>query len=53
MLGRIKNHGNRVFLPSGIWLEKGAEAKVPAWEAKLMAQTNPDIELIELTKRKK
>lgn len=53
MLSKIKNHGNRIFLPSGIWLEKGAEAKVTLSEARLLAATNPNIEILELPKRKK
>lgn len=53
MLARIKNHGNKIFLQNGIWLETGAEARIPVWEAKLLAMTNSKIEILETTKRKK
>lgn len=53
MLARIKNNGNRIFLQAGVWLEKGEEARVPVWEARILLATNQQIELLETTKRKK
>lgn len=48
---KIKNNGNRVFLPCGRWLEKGAETTVFGPEARLLVATNPDIVIV--TKKKK
>lgn len=53
MLSKIKNNGNRVFLPSGRWLEKGEELTVATPEARLLAITNPNIVIIEEKKKKR
>ena len=50
---RVRNNGNRVFLPCGRWLEKGEETTVFAPEARLLAATNPNIVIVTATKKKK
>lgn len=50
---KIRNNGNRVFLPCGRWLEKGGETVVFGSEARLLAATNPNIVIISETKKKK
>lgn len=47
MLSKIKNHGSRVFLPNGKWLEHDEETTLPTPTAKMLAMVNPNIEIIK------
>lgn len=46
MLKQIKNHGNKIFLPCGRWLDKDEETTVTAPEAYVLSKTNKDIEIL-------
>lgn len=52
LLEKIKNNGNKVFLPCGRWLDKNEEAIVTTPEAKLMVQTNKHIVIVKEQKKK-
>lgn len=46
MLKQIKNHGNKIFLPCGRWLDKDEETTVTEPEAYVLSKTNKDIEIL-------
>jgi len=50
---RVKNLGNRIFLPNGRWLEKGEEIVLYYTEANLLLATNPKLVEVEEPKETK
>jgi len=53
MVERIKNNGNKIFLPCGRWLDRGEETTVIGPEARLLVRTNKDIEILPPVETKK
>lgn len=52
MVERIKNNGNKVFLPCGRWLDRGETTTVSGSEARLLVATNKDIVIVPLEDKK-